>query len=443
MVLADARARLGEAGRSQLLESNDLVKVFGRFDVLVARYVLDKQESTQAVVFQSLQDICKAFVAELEKAKGEGFEPEDWSDFGKKTKSGFEPLEGQQGAASKKLLKAQALHAKAAAGSSSSADRKASLPLAKINAEGQVETAIWMIRQKGLDLGSVVTYPTTNAAENAVGDPDANRERASYVITNTNALDSTVTLTALGASEQRTVSAKDLLEFAELGKAGEIEVLHPSWPSGQCLKHVSVSQALWVGMGQCALHTLAASLTNSVSDQCEILLKPQRCVRLKQSVAAGAMALLPEGKAVYYTKEKATHALKSGAVELHLGVHTGPSGSEGVVAVQPLSGMDSAAPWWFVTTTREASEANVDLVTYRVSQVGGCDPVGKNQALPKDGLAAEAAKTFWVEVPVLVNKTALEAGAVLRRYVPRGPEEPKDPKAITVSQVAKRARLTG
>ena len=109
-------------------------------------------------------------------------------------------MEGQQGAVSKKLLKTQALHAKAAAGSSSSADRKATLPLAKINAEGQVETAIWMSRQKGLDLGSVVTYPTTNAAENAVGDPDANRERASYVITNTNALDSTVTLTALGAS---------------------------------------------------------------------------------------------------------------------------------------------------------------------------------------------------------------------------------------------------
>ena len=434
MVLADARARLREAGRKKLLESNDLVKVFGRFDVYVARYILDKQESTQPRVFQKLQDICKAFVAELLEVKGAGFEPEDWADFGEKTQAGLVPREGEQAQVSKKLMKAQALHAKATAGTSSKADKKASLPLAEINAEGEVETPIWMIRQKGFDLGSVITYPTTNAAPSV---------RGTYVITDTNALDSKVHLKALGGTEERLVSAKDLLNLAEPGKAGEVEVVHPRWPSGRCLEQRSVQQTLWAALGQCALHSLSASLTNSVSDQCEMLLKPQRCVRLKVDVAPGALALLPEGKVMFYPKEKAAAQLKSGAVELKLGGNktSGPSGEEGMVAVPLHGGMESAAPWWFVSITREASDANVELVTYRVNQCGACDPMGPNASMPRTGLAAEEALTTWVNVPVLVNRMALAAGTVLKRFVPKAQDEPKDPKAITVSQVAKRARL--
>ena len=72
LILADARARLGEAGRLKLLESNALVQVFGRFDVHVARYIMDKQESKQAVVFKNLLGICNSFVLEIQEA-WEGF----------------------------------------------------------------------------------------------------------------------------------------------------------------------------------------------------------------------------------------------------------------------------------------------------------------------------------------------------------------------------------
>ena len=239
------------------------------------------------------------------------------------------------------------------------------------------------------------------------------------VITNTNPLESIVHLKALVGNEQREVSAKDILLFAELGKAGEVEVLHPRWPAGRRLQQKSVQQTLWAALGQGALHTLSASLTNSVSDQCEMLLKPQRCVRLKVGVAAGALALLPEGKVVYYPKDKATQALRSGAVELSIGGDSasGPRGEEGVVAVALNGGMETAAPWWFVTITRVASEANVELVNYRVTQCGACDPVGVNASVPKRGLAAEDAKSSWVSVPVLVNRNALVAGTILKRFV--------------------------
>ena len=45
----------------------------------------------------------------------------------------------------------------------------------------------------------------------------------------------------------------------------------------------------------------------------------------------------------------------------------------------------------------------------------------------------------------MVNVCALAAGTVLKRYMPsqQGEPEDKDPKAITVAHVAKRAKLSG
>ena len=160
------------------------------------------------------------------------------------------------------------------------------------------------------------------------------------------------------------VSAKDLLEHAKHSKSSQAEVSHPRWPSGRVIDQEQTRHAYWVALGQGALCTLAASLTNEVSNQCDILLKPSRCVRLKEEVKAGGLALLPEGKVVFYPAEKTTAALGAGAVHLQLGVKDGPSGSDGAVAVAPAQSMESASPWWFVTTTKEASEANVEIVSF-------------------------------------------------------------------------------
>ena len=70
--MADARARLGVGGLRKLQESNALVQVFGRFDVHAARYVMDKQEAAQTVVFNSLPEICKSLVLDLSKLADRG-----------------------------------------------------------------------------------------------------------------------------------------------------------------------------------------------------------------------------------------------------------------------------------------------------------------------------------------------------------------------------------
>ena len=130
LVLADARARLGAGGPKKLQESNALVQVFGRFDIHVARYVMDKQEATQAVVFKNLREICRSFVLEIQKTKeGASFASEG---FGEKTLAGIDVEEGAATQPSKNLVKAQALHAKA----SSSTSKQASLPLAQIDEGG-------------------------------------------------------------------------------------------------------------------------------------------------------------------------------------------------------------------------------------------------------------------------------------------------------------------
>ena len=302
-----------------------------------------------------------------------------------------------------------------------------------------------MLRQKGFDLGSVILFPVGNAAENDVGDPAANFTRSRYVITDTKDLDSSVELTVLGTDEKRVVSTGDILKFAELSKGSQEEVLHPKWPSGRMILGPSVQQAYWVALGQGALCTLANSLTNKVSDQCDILLKPSRGVRLKEDVKLGGLALLPEGKVMFYSADKASAALEAGAVALEMEMETGVGGSAGVVAVAPAVAMQTASPWWFVSTTKEASEANVEVVFFKVTNVAGVDPVQRIGIAPSmvSGLVTEDVRSTRVQVPVLVNLCALAAGTVLRRFVPSRKCAAKDPKAITVASVAKKAKLSG
>ena len=155
--------------------------------------------------------------------------------------------------------------------------------------------------------------------------------------------------------------------------------------------------------------------------------------------------MLPEGKVMFYSADKAETVLEAGAVALELQMEKGPGGSDGVVAVAPASSMQCASPWWFVTTTKEASEANVEVVFFQVSNVAGVDPVSRAGMTPSmvGGLVTEDVRSTRVRVPVLVNLCALAAGTVLKRHVPSRPRPAKDPKAITVNQVAKRAKLTG
>ena len=126
---------------------------------------------------------------------------------------------------------------------------------------------------------------------------------------------------------------------------------------------------------------------------------------------------------------------------------------DGVLAVAPASGMDTASPWWYVGRTSLASEANVEIVTYRVVLMGAADPLDL-QADPvaslvpnnrlaitaAQGLVAAEAIQVSVLVPLLVNPRALAAGASLKRYVERQEVGTKAPQAITAAHVAKRAK---
>ena len=86
-----------------------MVQAFGRFDVHVARYVLYEQEPSQAVVFKTLLEICKNFVAEVREAllPLAHLVAIGWDTFGAKTLSGDSICEGDQAQASTQLLKTQ------------------------------------------------------------------------------------------------------------------------------------------------------------------------------------------------------------------------------------------------------------------------------------------------------------------------------------------------
>ena len=94
------------------------------------------------------------------------------------------------------------------------------------------------------------------------------------------------------------------LAYAKASKAGSVEVLHPKWLEGRILEQKAARQAFCAAQSQCAMGMLALSLTNRVSDQCEILLKQFKGVRAAKDVQAGGLALLPEGKVVYYPADR-------------------------------------------------------------------------------------------------------------------------------------------
>ena len=81
-----------------------------------------------------------------------------------------------------------------------------------------------------------------------------------------------------------------------------------------------------------------------------------------------------KGKVVYYPADRKQAALAAGAVRLDL--DPTPFGlGDGVLAIAPASGMDAASPWWYVNTTKLATEANVEIVIYRVVLMGAADPL--------------------------------------------------------------------
>ena len=79
--------------------------------------------------------------------------------------------------------------------------------------------------------------------------------------------------------------------------------------------------------------------------------------------------------------------------------------------------------------------------------LSGVDPVSSSRSIALaagKGIATQDVLSTWVLVPMMVNVCALEAGTVLKRYMPSlpGDTKSKDPKAITIVQVAKRVKLS-
>ena len=128
---------------------------------------------------------------------------------------------------------------------------------------------------------------------------------------------------------------------------------------------------------------------------------------------------------------------------MDLGEESRLCGSGEVVAVAPQSGMHSASPWWFLTNVKEASEANVAEVMFKVNNVAGVDPVASRSPISAvaEGLVTEEVRTTVVMIPVLINKCALAAGTVLKRFVREQPSKAREAKPITVARVAKKAKL--
>jgi hypothetical protein len=174
--------------------------------------------------------------------------------------------------------------------------------------------------------------------------------------------------------------------------------------------------------------------------------KPSRSVVTRVNIEPRALVLLPETFAIKIVQNDELAALSHtkpfGAVCAKM-----PSGPDGVSYMfEPRVGRYDVCPFWYVTPVTDALEANLVWSTYRAQNLIGTDEIKSEtgKALRRVHQDDEAVVETCVEVPVLVNALALEAGTRLNLFhsVPDTPRKGKQlGTPITVGAVQKRARV--
>ena len=172
-----------------------------------------------------------------------------------------------------------------------------------------------------------------------------------------------------------------------------------------------------------------------------LMQKPTRGVFAGRNHSAGKLKLVPASGMVQLADPG--QPAPSGAVSLGECV-THPSKGTQMVgyilrhcqvpdANNPEKGF--ITPYWWLRSVADEQEANLEVQVHSVSITHAVEINPKPAA--KTAKTSSSSSSFVCEVPVLVNKRAMEAGEELLVYKPASP---KRPSIVTVLPEAKRAK---
>ena len=391
-------------------EHNALTATFAKFDISMARFVLSKQAPSKTVHL-SVKAVWGQFFADLMPSYPEAILTEYnkiWHE---------EPV--------------QSAITLAVGGG---------IALYSVDSAGKVVDALALLREKGIDVGSVV----------AAGFSDDLYQVAEL---SDDAGEASVLLEPATSVPGLRIAIK-LVEFlASWGlrdRKAQIE-RHPGWPAKRTVMQEAAQLLYAKGLILAAVGSLAVSVDTHFPslEMVDIFVKPARKVVALDDFAMGVIVLSPDTAGVKVLPDSPAEG-QDGTVEVTL-VPAVP-GSRFVLT--PATSADNVSPLWCVATTEKEEDANMTWIKCSIGSLLGFDFVGKPrpklvmQKINKKRTTKtkevvnpeDEATEKVVVVPVLINHKPLSKGDELLLYRPRAEKRIREVEAITIAKLAKKAK---
>ena len=440
--LALCRTGLPEGGVSDEWDTTKLCKAFARLDICMARFVLEKQETSKAK-FATPHAVCNQFLQDLRKEYPAAKLAELTVQFAETT-------------AASKPESADPKEQKKAAEQAA-----AKVSLYSVATDGTFLDPVALLRQKGFNIGCYAqalarpgqgrppVYKIVRVADSAAG--STCRSGGAVVLQDAAAPDIT-----------RNLSVKQFLAEYEVANAQALVEKHPGWPEKRASNTAAVQAVQRRACVMMALSHLSAQPEHDIADVLEIYAKPRK-VEVTHAFSVGALVLFPE-----------THSVKTLAAddvlpqEAWQEVTFLPADEQHRHFLVPSTANDCVAPFWMVGFVETAAEANMELQHVVVQTIGGHDylphgivkvpsgrpdsggeaPAKRRRTSGKTDPAATAADsaatsadepTIWrVKLPIYVNAKPLRVGEPLTVY--RKPiKKDRAVQPINVGALAKKA----
>jgi len=419
-ILAQARVRLTAAGISATpLENRVLLSVLAKLDIRMASFLLKKQEGAKQS-FENPGGPLMQFKADLLQA------------FPKADTSVFDDLWRDRLGPKKPMTTAVAQ------------EESTKIKLTTVGADGSLQSGQAKMRRQGFDVGFAVTKNKADPSEGMhriidITDTDLGLESLDKPVTRHR-----VELGAFLADGWKLADEKARKEILE--KWGLSRVFRTDFGE-QVRRRAEVLTAL---------ANLASLQKCSAENFLDIHLKPTKKVVVKREASAGQILLLPETLDIRVE-------LPDGPKFAKLGATVTGFNAEGLIEVSlepppkgrfylgPAVALDKMGPLWFVRTTADRAEANLEWGAFEVQSLSGVDfiegasgtkpaVVVTNRLKSKKGLetAERGVADRLVRIPVLMNPKKLKAGEELLAFRPTAPKRDKEMAAITYASLAKR-----
>jgi hypothetical protein len=415
--LGDARLHAIEAGLSQPLhENNHVLKAFTKFDVAMARFLLNKQGSSKDS-FTSIGAIGHALAKALKDLRPDL----DWA-----------KLDAQFPAIATPSVPVLA-----------EAKTGGSIALYTSDIAGHTISALAKIRKRGIDIGSCVAM-TDSADLFRVASINSQQAIVLEPWKAKAAKDSNAEV------PDRLVDVESFLEEWSLRDPKAALETHPGWPSCRTSKLDVADTRFMLGhiYSAMAILTKVADDYFSFEGRVDVFSKPKRAVKAKADIGAGVLVLVPETISVK-TTSRAEHDPRVDAHE----VRFVPPHATTIFTLQPQTSDTNMSPFWCVATTEDEEAANMVVAKVSITSMFAVDflppkrpklcqqKTRQNGKAPEKASPEDSAETVSTTFPILMNSKDLTKGEELLLFKPRGEKRLAPVKEISIADLAKRAKI--